>query len=354
MNIMREKALKQPEAWTASSCCLGKSLNGHFAVDNTICCCAPRFPCCRRFPSQLAAQMLPFLLVWIVAWTILTPQPSCPPLLVILWLVSLDRGEWGLSHYGLSLLPDVFQTGASLAGLDWSWKRSAVTSLAASGCLLEHPPVLFILLYLLSARVFSFLNVPFLCLLKSLSFSQVHRAILFSDTTMPFFTFTLHHTVIRGAAQYDHCLLLVATGSCPVQSSWRVTASLPSRFLSGSLTSLWFCFLCPSVCSIFHPSSSFVVFHPSLFLSLHLSVLFFPFILSRFLSPSPAVPHGLYLPRSLSVSITFSSLPYPFVSPKPSFLIGFVFLLACLALSASVWVLFPPFGPSFSKSDTSC
>lgn len=162
---------------------------------------------------------------------------------------------------------------------------------------------------------------------------------------MPFFTFTLHHTVVRGAAQYNHCLLLVATGSCPVQNSWRVTASLPSRFLSGSLTSLWFCFLCPSVCSVFHPSSSFVFFHPSLFLSLHLSVLFFPFILSRFLSPSPAVPHGLYLPLSLSVSITFSSLPYPFVSPKASFLIGFVFLLACLARSASVWVLFPPPAP---------
>ena len=160
---------------------------------------------------------------------------------------------------------------------------------------------------------------------------------------MPFFAFALHRTVVPGAAQYNHCLLLVATGSCPVQSSRSVTASLPSRFLSDRLTSLWLCFLCPNVCSIFHPSSSFVVFYfftlPSFSPRICLSC-FFPFYSVSFsLSLSLSIPRSPFLMASISHSLSLSlslslsvSLYNLLISPLP-FCVSETFLFNWLCFS---------------------
>ena len=101
MNIMRGKSSETARGLNRLLLLSRKkSLNGHFAVDNTICCRAPRFPCCRRFPSQLAASDAspPACLNCCLD----DSDPRSHPVLLLSsssgWSVWTE-GKWGLSHY---------------------------------------------------------------------------------------------------------------------------------------------------------------------------------------------------------------------------------------------------------------
>lgn len=106
-------------------------------------------------------------------------------------------------------------------------------------------------------------------------------------------------------------------GLCHPLTSVRITYNLfPVSLLQSPTVFLpFFCF------STFSPSSHFIC--RSRFY-LFLCLILLP--LASFLLVASCFP------LSLSLPITFSSLPLPFSSPKPSSLIGFVFLLACLPL----------------------
>lgn len=150
----------------------------------------------------------------------------------------------------------------------------------------------------------------------------------------------MYHTVTLGAAQYNHSLLLLATGSCPVQTSWSTLNQQPSGY-EAAATLLIHSPLCFSMSErLFNLClpSAFFVFHPFPFLLLHPSVLFFPFFCLIF-SPSG----WLLLKVSHSLSVSLYNLlisPLPFLSLKPSLLIGFVFLWP-------VWLSRPLSGFSF-------
>lgn len=141
------------------------------------------------------------------------------------------------------------------------------------------------------------------------------------------------------------------TGSCPVQTSRSVIFLLYDIILPLSECAIDLSLTCVWAFALYFFYFVFFVFHPFAFLSfLHLSV--FAFV-SHFLSLGLLGPHGLlFPPPSVSPYNILISL-LPFLSPKPSYLIGFVFLLACLPFS--VWLLLRlPASLSLSLSHLLC
>lgn len=278
----------------------------------------------RRFPS---------LLVWMLArqfWP--CSLPSCPPTpIIILWVVRLGWGNEdcliiaSASSWISSKLEPVCLSGHSCHLCGCIWLPASTSS---------HP------LY----SPISFLNLPLFLYQIPISLSLFASGIELKKSLLHFHVTHSHWELPSRVKIFYRCSLgAVQYKPVGVALPWTFWLCKSTATIEASVrvTSLWFlCLSRRSDAAIFYLSSVFSVFHPFLFLLLHLSILFFCLVLSHFLSLGLVVPHGLLFP-SLSVSPYNLLIPSPpFLSPKPSCLIGFVFLLACLAFS--VWPLLPP------------